>query len=90
MLEDLICSIRSVRLPTLPVSRQGRKPFHLFARPYAGGGPTDAGSSICPLPKGVRPPWECFSHPLLSGAAVILLNPFYNRDGLILYCLPEN
>ncbi len=90
MLEDLICSNRSVRLPTLPVSRQGRKPSHLFAHPYAGGGSTDAGSSICPLPKGVRPPWECFSHPLLSGAAVILLNTFYNRDGLILYCFPEN
>ncbi len=79
MLEDLIRSTRPVRLPALPVSRQGRKPFHLFARPYAGGGSTDAGSSICPLPKGVRPPRECSSHPLLSGAAVILLNSLQQR-----------
>ncbi len=90
MLEDLICFTGPVRLPALPASRQGRKPFHLFARPHAGGGFTDAGSSICPLPKGVRPPREYFSHPLLSEAAVILLNTFYNRDGLILYCFPEN
>jgi len=90
MLEDLICSTGPVRLPALPASRQGRKSFHLFARPYAGGGPTDTGSSICPLPKGVRPPRERTSHPLLSGAAVILLNSFYNRDGLLLYCFPEN
>ncbi len=90
MLEDLICFPRSVRLPALPASRQGRKPFHLFAPLLAEGGPTDAGSSICPLPKGVRPPQEGSFHPLFSGAAVILLNAFYNRDGLILYCLPEN
>ncbi len=90
MLEVLICSTGPVRLPALPVSRQGRKPFHLFARLYAGGGSTDAGSSFCPLPKGVRPPRESASHPLLSGAAVILLNTFYNRDGLSLYCFPEN
>ncbi len=90
MLEDLICSTGPVRLPALPASRQGRKPSHLFARLYAGGGSTDAGSSVCPLPKGVRPPWESDSHPLLSGAAVILLNSFYNRDGLILYRFPEN
>ncbi len=90
MLEDLICSIGPVRLPALLVSRQGRKPFHLFARPHAGGGSTDAGSFPCPLPKGGRPPRECSSHPLLNGAAVILLNTFYNRDGLILYCFPEN
>jgi len=90
MLEDLICFPRSVRLPALPASRQGRKPFYLFAPLLAEGGPTDADSSICPLPKGVRPPRECVSHPLLSGAAVILLNSFNNRDGLILYCFPEN
>ena len=38
---------------------------------------------ICPLPKGVRPPWELGSHLLFSGAAVILLNTRYhsNRDG---------
>ncbi len=90
MLEDLIRSTGSAGLPTVPVFRQGRKPFHLFARLYAGGGSTDAGSSICPLPKGVRLPRESDSHPLLSGAAVILLNTFYNRDGLLLYYLPEN
>lgn len=90
MLEVLICSTGPVRLPALPATRQGRKPFYPFARPLAGGGPTDAGSSICPLPKGVRPPRECSSHPLLSGAAVILLNAFYNRDGLILCRFPEN
>lgn len=90
MLEDLICPTWPVRLPALPASRPGRKPLHLFARPYAGGGSTDAGSSFCPLPKGARPPRECSSHPLSSGAAVILLNSFYNRDGLILYCFPEN
>ncbi len=90
MLEDLIHSIGPVRLPALPVSRQGRKPFYLFACPYAGGGFTDAGSPICPLPKCARLPWECVSHPLLSGGAVILLNSFYNRDGLILYRFPEN
>jgi len=90
MFEDLICSIGPARLPALPASRQGRKPSHSFARPHAGGGPTDAGSSLCPLPKGVRPPRERASHPLLSGAAVILLNSFYNRDGLLLYCFPEN
>ncbi len=90
MLEDLICSTSPVRLPALPVSRQGRKPSHLFAHPYAGGGSTDAGSSFCPLPKGVRPPWESDSHPLFSGVAVILLNTFYNRDGLIMLCLTEN
>lgn len=90
MFEDLICSTGLVRLPALPASRQGRKPFHLFAHPLAGDGPTDAGSFFCPLPKGVRPPRERASHPLLSGAAVIFLNAFYNRDGLILYCFPEN
>lgn len=38
---------------------------------------------ICPLPKGVRPPRELGSHLLFSGAAVILLNIWYNsnRDG---------
>ncbi len=90
MLEDLICSTRPVRLPALPASRQGWKHFHLYARPYAGGGSTDAGSSICPLPKGVRLPREGSFHPLFSGAAVILLNAFYNRDGLMLYRFPEN
>lgn len=79
MLKDLICSTRPVRLPALPASRQGRKPFHPFAHPLAGGGFTDADSSGCPLPKGVRPPQECSSHPLLSGAAVILLNTLQQR-----------
>ncbi len=79
MLEDLICSTGPVRLPAIPASRQGRKPFHLFARPYAGGGITDAGSFLCPLPKGVRPPRERASHPLFSGAAVILLNSLQQR-----------
>ncbi len=83
MLEDLICSTGPVRLPALPVSRQGGKSFHLFARPYAGGGSTDAGSSFCPLPKGVRPPRESASHPLLSGAAVILLNSLQQRRFII-------
>lgn len=38
--------------------------------------------NTCPLPKGVRPPREKTSHPLLSGYAVIMLNTFIiNRDG---------
>ncbi len=90
MLEDSIRSTGPVRLPATSAHRQSGSPFNLLARPHAGGGSTDAGSSICPLPKGVRPPRECVSHPLLSGAAVILLNSFYNRDGLLLYCFPEN
>ncbi len=90
MLEDLICSTGPTRLSATSAHRQRGSSFHSLAHPYAGGGSTDAGSFICPLPKGVRPPRGSASHPLLSGAAVILLNSFYNRDGLILYCFPEN
>jgi len=90
MFEDLICPTGSVRLPATSAHWQSGSSFHLFAHLLAGGGPTDAGSSICPLPKGVRPPRERASHPLSSGVAVILLNSFYNRDGLLLYCFPEN
>ena len=39
--------------------------------------------TVCPLPKGARPPREYNSHLLFSGPAVILLNTQYNsnRDG---------
>lgn len=56
-----------------PARRQA-EPRHLppISRPAAGGGPQDAGSSVCTSPQGARPPREIPSHPLSAGSAIIL------------------